>query len=109
MQGLRGRRLCRVQWCRLAIRPLVMSASMYPDLSHLAEASAIDVDAIRARLRKLSDAELIRYGQNCAFLCSPKQNFGKPPLEVWTVQLDEARAEWRRRQSSLVYGGDQKR
>ena len=40
---------------------------------------------------------LIEYGKSCAFLCSPKQNFGKPPLEVWTVQLREARAEWRRR------------
>jgi len=69
----------------------------YPDLSHIAGNLGVDVNAIRARLRSLSDVQLIEYGKNCAFLCSPKQNFGKPPLEVWTVQLSEARAEWRRR------------
>jgi hypothetical protein len=69
----------------------------YADLSHLSRPASIDVDAIRARLRKLLDPELIEYGKSCVFLCSPKQNFGKPPLEVWTVQLREARAEWRRR------------
>ena len=64
--------------------------------------SAVDVDGIRARLRKLLDPELIEYGKSCAFLCSRKQNFGKPPLEAWTVQLDEARAEWRRHSASIA-------
>lgn len=70
---------------------------MYPDLSHLSVSQVIDLDAIRARLRKLSEDKLIEYGQSCAYLCSPGANFGMPPLEVWTAQLDEARAEWRRR------------
>lgn len=35
--------------------------------------------------------------EDCAFLCSPRKNFEKPPLEVWAVQPKEARAEWRRR------------
>jgi hypothetical protein len=67
------------------------------DLSRLASNAAVDLDAIRARLRSLSDVQLIEYGKSCRHLCSPKANFGKPPLEVWTVQLNEARSEWRRR------------
>jgi hypothetical protein len=70
---------------------------MNSDLSRLAGDGSLDVGTIRARLRKISDSELIKYGKDCAFLCSPKQNFGKPPSPVWKTQLDEARAEWRRR------------
>ena len=79
---------------------------MPQDLSAIALNTAIDLDAIRARLRKLSDIELIKYGKDCSFLCSPRQNFGKPPLEVWKAQLEEARAEWRRRQPSEVFKGE---
>jgi len=30
-------------------------------------------------------------------MCSAKANAGKPPLEVFVVQLEEVIAEWRRR------------
>jgi hypothetical protein len=74
----------------------------YRDLSHLAstQEDPIDLDEIRAELYEMSDKELIERGKSLAFLCSPKQNFGKPPREVWAVQLKEARAEWRRRHPS---------
>jgi hypothetical protein len=45
----------------------------------------------------MPDKELLRFGKSCAFICTPAQNFGKPAPEVWTTQLAEARAEWRRR------------
>jgi hypothetical protein len=56
-----------------------------------------EVEVFRARLRRIIDKDLVQYGKDCAFLCSRQQNFGKRPLPVWTMQLREARAEWRRR------------
>ena len=56
-----------------------------------------DFDAYRDKLRAMSDKELRAEGKNLAFLCSPVQNFGKPPKPQWAKQLEEARAEWRRR------------
>lgn len=57
----------------------------------------IDVEAIRAQLRKLSDAELIREGRAARQLVSPAGRNGKPPRKVFVVGLEECIAEWRRR------------
>lgn len=51
----------------------------------------IDLEAIRDRLRKMDDEELLRYGKAAASMASSSSR------ETWTVQLREARAEWRRR------------
>jgi hypothetical protein len=59
--------------------------------------SRFDLDRYRAKLREMSENKLIEEGKTLAFLCSPRQNFGKPPKEQWALQLIEARAEWRRR------------
>jgi hypothetical protein len=55
------------------------------------------LDEARARLRKMSDADLLRFGRAAASLCKPDGNFGQPPRKVFVEQLQEARAEWRRR------------
>jgi hypothetical protein len=55
-----------------------------------------DVERIRERLRKMSDPELRQYGGAARDLANPKKNFG-PPNPSFRTQLDEARAEWRRR------------
>jgi hypothetical protein len=55
-----------------------------------------DVERIRERLRKMSDLELRQYGRAARDLSNPKKNFG-PPNPSFQIQLDEARAEWRRR------------
>jgi hypothetical protein len=57
----------------------------------------VDLDACRARLRKMTDEELIREGKAGRYLCSPLANFGKTPRKVIVVQLEEVKAEWRRR------------
>jgi len=49
------------------------------------------------RLRKMTDAELLRFGKDNRYMCSPYANLGKPPLEAFVIQQREARAEWRRR------------
>jgi hypothetical protein len=69
------------------------------DLSRLSVEQPIDLEQLRQRLARMGDTELRRYGDASKFMCSPGANFGKPPREVFIVQLREARAEWRRRQT----------
>jgi hypothetical protein len=38
-----------------------------------------DIENLRERLRKLSGRELIQFGKDVRYLCSPQANFGKPP------------------------------
>jgi hypothetical protein len=57
----------------------------------------IDIEAFRARLCKLTDEELIREGKAGRQMCSSMANFGKPPRKVFVIQLEEVKAEWRRR------------
>jgi hypothetical protein len=59
----------------------------------------LDVDALRTRLRKMSDEELRKFGKAARYMISPTANLGKPPLPTFVLQLEEARAEWRRRQA----------
>lgn len=54
------------------------------------------IEQIRERLRKMSDLELRKYGRAARDLSDPKKNYGKPN-PAFKIQLDEARAEWRRR------------
>lgn len=57
------------------------------------------LDEGRARLRKMSDANLPRFGRAAASPCEPDGNFGEPPRRVFVEQLEEVRREWRRRHS----------
>jgi hypothetical protein len=54
-----------------------------------------NIDQIRDRIRKMSDAELRKYGRAARDLSDPKKNRKLNP--AFQIQLDEARAEWRRR------------
>jgi hypothetical protein len=57
----------------------------------------LDVDALRTRLRKMSDEDLQKFGKAARYMVSPGANMGKPPLPTFVLQFEEARAEWRRR------------
>ena len=61
------------------------------------QTTAFSVDELRERLRKMSDAELRTFGQAAQQMISPKANPGQPLPEVFVIQLDEARKEWKRR------------
>jgi hypothetical protein len=50
----------------------------------------------------MSDNELLRFGQVAKGQCNLETLIGKPPLEVYVVQLREARKEWRRRHHPKV-------
>lgn len=71
----------------------------YVDLSHLSRPSFIEVEEIRARLAKMSDTELITFARQMRGPVCPRtyDYRGKPTVSAFSIQLDEARAEWRRR------------
>jgi hypothetical protein len=57
----------------------------------------LQLEDVRARLRKMTDVDLLRFGRAAASLCRPRAQFGHPPRRIFVEQLQEARAEWRRR------------
>jgi hypothetical protein len=66
------------------------SISYMSDMSHLSQETPIDLEQLRERLRKMSDSELRRFGRAALDVCEPHR-------EVFVIQLEEARAEWKRR------------
>ena len=63
------------------------------------QTTPFNVDELRERLQKMSDVELRKFGQATQHMVSPKANPDQPPREVFVIQLDEARKEWKRRKS----------
>jgi hypothetical protein len=61
-----------------------------------------DRDALRTGLRKMPDEQLQNFGKAARYMVSPTANMGKPPLLAFVLQLEEARAEWRRRHPPTV-------
>jgi hypothetical protein len=57
-----------------------------------------DLEEHRKRLRKMTDAQLLRHGRAARELVKNDKN----PLPVYVVQLNEARAEWRRRHPKVA-------
>ena len=55
------------------------------------------LDALRARLRKMDDDALVRFGKAAAYMCGPESNGAEQPRREFVIQLEEALAEWRRR------------
>jgi hypothetical protein len=53
------------------------------------------VKEIRAELTKMSDAQLIEHGKTLRQFCRPTP--GRGIDRDWLMQLNEARAEWKRR------------
>jgi hypothetical protein len=67
---------------------------------HGIQIESFDVESLRLRLRKMTDQELLQFGQAAKYVCSPKAIIGKPPREEFVIR--EARLEWRRRFPKLV-------
>src|SRR6516225_466467 len=68
----------------------------YGDLSRIALEADLDVDDLRARVARMSDRALLEFGRAAAYMCSPYANLGQPPRKPFVLQLESARAEWRR-------------
>ena len=70
----------------------------------LAGENELDLDALRARLRRMSDRELLWFGRAARYMCSADANLGRAPRQVFVIQLGEAAMEWRRRQPRRANG-----
>jgi hypothetical protein len=55
---------------------------------------SVDLEALRARLRKMTDAELRRFGQTVHRMCIHRAD---SPENAFALQMEECEAEWRRR------------
>ena len=56
------------------------------------------VEDFKKRIEKLTDAELLRYGKAARYMADPRNSADKRTVrDVYMVQLQECRAEWRRR------------
>ena len=62
----------------------------------LAGENELDLETLRARLRRMSDRELIRFGR-ARYVCSSAANHDGGPCRVFVIQLREAENEWLRR------------
>lgn len=58
---------------------------------------AFDVEEFRERLRKMDDELLVRYGKAARYMASLKDT-----RQVFVTQLEETRAEWRRRHPTTI-------
>lgn len=59
--------------------------AMYPFTND----GASHLNDLRARLLKMTDAELLRFGKAARYMCSPAANLGKPRHQAFVVQLPE--------------------
>lgn len=60
---------------------------------------SVDLDALRIRLQEMTDDELVKFGREMRRLVYPLTYGadGKPSLSAFGIELNQARAEWRRR------------
>jgi len=58
------------------------------------ESSEVQLQKLRERLRLMSDEELVKFAKMVRGLSEPRLSVTPDP---WKAQLQEARAEWRRR------------
>ena len=52
----------------------------------LAGENGLDLEALRSRLRRMTDRELLRFGKSARYMCSPEANLGKEPRQVFVIQ-----------------------
>src|ERR1039457_1690143 len=55
------------------------------------------IEQVRERLRKMTDEQLLSFGKSAASVCKVVPFVNDPPPRAFVIQLEEARAEWRRR------------
>ena len=63
--------------------------------------SKAEIEAVHQRLSKMSDGELLRFGMMAKFKHAQLPKQGQGPVDVLSIELDEARAEWNRRYANL--------
>ena len=61
-----------------------------------------NVEDVRERLRKMTDAQLLGFGKAVASVCRFVPEVNETPRREFVIQLEEARAEWKRRKEQEV-------
>jgi hypothetical protein len=61
----------------------------------------LDLPKFRELIRKMTYEQLLRNGRAAAYMASPASAYG-PVRQTWVQQLEELRAEWRRRKNQAV-------
>jgi hypothetical protein len=63
------------------------------------QSEEVDLVALRAKLAAMSEAELLAFGKGMHASVYPRTYGpkGLPTVSAFSIQLEEARAEWRRR------------
>jgi hypothetical protein len=57
------------------------------------DTTGFNIEQLRERLRSMSDDELLKFGKSAKSLCDPSKNFGRPPREVFVIQLGGERGQ----------------
>jgi hypothetical protein len=72
---------------------------MSGNLSGIGFREEFDLERCRSDLREMSDADLIDFGGHMHELAYPLtyDYRGEPSVSAFSIQLEEARQEWRRR------------
>jgi hypothetical protein len=52
-----------------------------------------DLGALRERLARMSDQQLLHFGKSAAYLCTPEANHGRPLRQCFLIRWHEARTE----------------
>jgi hypothetical protein len=64
----------------------------------MVEIAAFRREEFRERLRAMSDEQLIKCGKAARYMADPRNSADKRTAhDVYKIQLEECRAEWRRR------------
>ncbi len=45
----------------------------------------VDLSALRVRLARMSDTQLLHFGKSGAYLCTPEANYGRPPRQCFVI------------------------
>ena len=56
-----------------------------PTVYRFAQNEPLDIEQLRSRLRKMTDAALLGFGRAARNMCSPRANLGHPPRENFVV------------------------
>jgi hypothetical protein len=57
----------------------------------------IELEQLRQRLRLMTDVEVLLFGETCAQTWALKTKSGESADQMLKVQIEEIRAEWKRR------------
>jgi hypothetical protein len=79
----------------------MLSFNLFAEEHAMLEPGPLDLEALRAHLCAMNDAELLQFGLAARHACTPDKNQGRPPLTTISQQLEAARKEWRQRHPGL--------